>query len=596
VARPFLQCHHRFKNGKDHCSWSIAEKVRTRRGWVQRHLLYLGEINDSQKAAWTKVTEVFDTECDQTRPLALYPADRAVPAHAAEYGVQVCLNEFVLRRPRQWGACWVGCQLWEQLQLEAFWRERLVDSREGTCWHNVLETLVVYRLVDPGSEWRLHREWFKNSAMADLLAEDFSLAQKDNLYRCLDKVLAHRDALFKHLRARWEDLFGVKFEVLLYDLTSTYFESDPPFPEGDKRRYGYSRDKRSDCVQVVIALVVTPEGFPLAYEVMPGNTSDRTTLRGFLKRIEELYGKAERIWVMDRGIPTEEVLEEMRHSEPPIHYLVGTPKGSLTKHEAALLEQPWQVVREGVQVKLLPQKDELLVLAQSNDRVNKERSMRRRQLKNLVKRLKDLKQMELARDELLLKLGGAKSQYPAAWRLMQLRLPQESEPVNEQTFGFKLRQDKLRQVRRREGRYLLRSNLSGQDPAKLWQFYVQLTQVEAAFKDLKDDLSLRPIFHQLEHRIEAHIFVAFLAYCLHVSLRARLRVLAPGLTPRSMLEKFAAIQMLDVHFPTTDGRELVFGRYTQPEKDHRMLLALLGWELPPQSPPKITQKGELLKD
>jgi len=596
VARPYLQCHHRFKNGKDHCSWSIAEKVRTRQGWVQRHLLYLGEINDSQKAAWTKVTEVFDTERDQTRPLALYPADRAVPAHAAEYGVQVRLNEFVLRRPRQWGACWVGCQLWEQLKLDEFWRERLVDSREGTRWHNVLETLVVYRLVDPGSEWRLHREWFKNSAMADLLAEDFSLAQKDNLYRCLDKLLAHREALFKHLRGRWEDLFGVKFEVLLYDLTSTYFESDPPFPQGDKRRYGYSRDKRSDCVQVIIALVVTPEGFPLAYEVMAGNTSDRTTLRGFLKRIEELYGKAERIWVMDRGIPTEEVLEEMRQSDPPIHYLVGTPKGSLTKHEAALLEQPWQIVREGVQVKLLPQKDELLVLAQSNDRVNKERSMRRRQLKNLIKRLKELKQMELARDELLLKLGAAKSQYPAAWRLVRLRLPQESEPVNEQTFGFGLRKDKLRQVRHREGRYLLRSNLSGENPAKLWQFYVQLTQVEAAFKDLKDDLSLRPIFHQLEQRIEAHIFVAFLAYCLHVSLRARLRVLARGLTPRSMLEKFAAIQMLDVHFPTTDGRELVFCRYTQPEKEHKMLLALLGWDLPPQAPPKITQKGELLKD
>jgi len=596
VARPFLQCHHRFKNGKDHCSWSIAEKVRTHRGWVQRHLLYLGEINDSQRAAWTKVTEVFDTQREQTRPLALYPADRAVPEHAAEYGVQVRLSEFVLRRPRQWGACWVGCQLWDQLWLEQFWRERLPDSREGTSWHNVLETLVVYRLVDPGSEWRLHREWFKNSAMPDLLEEDFSLAQKDNLYRCLDKLLVHRDALFKHLRQRWEDLFGVKFEVLLYDLTSTYFESDPPFPEGDKRRYGYSRDKRSDCVQVVIALVVTPEGFPLAYEVMPGNTSDRTTLRGFLKRIEELYGQAERIWVMDRGIPTEEVLQEMRQSPTPIHYLVGTPKGSLGKHEKVLLERSWEVVREGVQVKLLPQPGELWVLAQSNDRVSKERSMRRRQLKGLVKRLKELRQMELSRDELLLKLGAAKAQFPAAWRLVQIRLPAESELVNLETFGFQLRKDKLRQVRRREGRYLLRSNLSGQAPAKLWQFYVQLTQVEAAFKDLKDDLSLRPIFHQLEHRIEAHIFVAFLAYCLHVSLRARLQVLAPGLTPRSMLEKFAAIQMLDVHFPTTDGRELVFCRYTQPEKDHRMLLALLGWELPPQSPPKISQKGQLLKE
>lgn len=593
MGKPFLQCHRRFKNGKDHRYWSIAEKVRTHRGWVQRHLLYLGEINDSQKEAWTKLTEVFDTQSDLTRPLALYPAERVVPEHAAEYGVQVRLKEFVLRRPRQWGACWVGCRLWEQLGLEEFWRERLPDSREGTCWRHVLQTLVVYRLVDPGSEWRLHREWFKNSAMADLLGEDFSLAQKDNLYRCLDKLLEHRDALFRHLRVRWEDLFGVKFEVLLYDLTSTYFESDPPFPEGDKRRYGYSRDKRPDCVQVVIALIVTPEGFPLAYEVMPGNTSDRTTLRDFLKRIEHLHGKAQRVWVMDRGIPTDAVLEEMRQSDPPVHYLVGTPKGRLSQYEQKLLDQPWQAVREGVQVKLLPQDHEVYVLAQSRDRVNKERAMRRRQLKGLVRRLQELRQMSLSRDQLLLKLGAAKSQYPAAWRLVHVQVPPEGQPVNEQTFAFGLRMDKLRQVRRREGRYLLRSNLSPEDPGKLWQFYIQLTQVEAAFKDLKDDLSLRPIFHQLEQRIEAHIFVAFLAYCLHVQLRACLRPLAPGLTPRALLEKFAAIQMLDVHFPTTDGRELVFCRYTQPERDHKMLLARLGWELPPQSPPRITQKGQL---
>jgi transposase len=596
MGKPFLHCHHRFKNGKDHCYWSIAEKVRTHCGWVQRHLLYLGEVNDSQRAAWTKVIEVFDTAGQRTRELALYPADRAVPEHAAGYGVQVRLDEFELRRPRQWGACWVGCQLWDQLQLDEFWRERLPDSREGTSWRHVLQTLTIYRLIDPGSEWRLHREWFKNSAMADLLGEDFSLAQKDNLYRCLDRLLEHRPALFRHLRRRWEDLFGVKFEVVLYDLTSTYFESDPPFGEGDKRQYGYSRDKRSDCVQVVIGLVVTPEGFPLAYEVMAGNTSDRTTLRAFLQRIETLYGKAQRIWVMDRGIPTEEVLAEMRASDPPIHYLVGTPKGRLTQYEQQLLERPWQVVRQGVQVKLLPQEQELYVLAQSEDRVNKERAMRRRQLKGLVKRLKALQAMELSRDKLLLKLGAAKSQFPAVWRLIALQVPKEGEPLAVPNFTFKLRTEKLRQVRRREGRYLLRSNLGAEDPGRLWQFYILLTQVEAAFKDFKDDLSLRPIFHQLEARIEAHIFVAFLAYCLHVHLRARLRPLAPGLTPRSVLEKFAAIQMVDVHFPTSDQRELVFCRYTQPEKDHKMILAQLGWELPPQSPPRISQKGQLLQE
>jgi transposase len=563
---------------------------------VRRHLLYLGEINDSQQAAWTKVTEVFDPVGQQTQELALYPADRAVPEHAAHYGVQVRLAEFALRRPRQWGACWVGCRLWDQLHLDEFWRERLPDSREGTCWRQVLATLTVYRLIDPGSEWRLHRQWFQNSAMADLLGADFGLAQKDNLYRCLDKVLEHRPALFQHLRQRWADLFGAKFEVLLYDLTSTYFESDPPFSEGDKRQYGYSRDKRSDCVQVVIALVVTPEGFPLAYEVMAGNTADKTTLRGFLAKIENLYGQAERVWVMDRGIPTEEVLAEMRASDPPVHYLVGTPKGRLSQYEAQLLEQPWQTVRAGVQVKLLSEAGELYVLAESKDRVNKERSMRRRQLKGLVKRLQELIQMELTRDQLLLKLGAAKSQFPAAWRLVTLQVPDPETEMRRPNFTFALRRDKLRQVRRREGRYLLRSNLSAQAPEKLWQFYIQLTQVEAAFKDLKDDLSLRPICHSGEQRIEAHIFVSFLACCLHVSLRACLRPLAPGLTPRSLLEKFAAIQMLDVHFPTTDGRELVFSRYTQPEQDHQMLLVQLGWQLPPQSPPRITQKGQMLPE
>jgi hypothetical protein len=597
MGAPFLHCHHRFKNGKDHCYWSIAEKVCPRPGrWVQRHLLYLGEINDSQRAAWTKVIAVFDTTRQQSTELALYPADRAIPAHAVEYGIGVRLNEFVLRRPRQWGACWVGCRLWQELELDEFWAERLPPSREGTNWRHVLQTLVTYRLIDPGSEWRLHREWFRNSAMADLLEEDFALAEKDNLYRCLDKLLPHRAALFRHLRRRWEDLWGVKFDVLLYDLTSTYFESDPPFPAGDKRQYGYSRDKRPDCVQVVLGLIVTPEGFPLAYEVMAGNTADKTTLRAFLRRIESLYGKAQRIWVMDRGIPTEEVLAEMRASDPPIYYLVGTPKGRLSRYEARLLELPWQVVREGVQVKLLPEGGELYVLARSADRVNKERGMRRRQLKGLWKRLKELQEMELERDGLLLKLGAAKQRFPAAWRLVRVEVPEEPCAARAATFRFELRQDKLRQVRRREGRYLLRSNAGPEAPARLWQFYVQLTHVEAAFKDWKDDLNLRPIFHQLEQRIEAHIFVAFLAYCLHVQLRAHLRRLAPGLTPRAVLDKFAALQMLDVHFPTTDGRELIFRRYTQPEKDLKMLLAQLNWELPPQPPPRITAKGQLTED
>ncbi|MBV8745675.1 MAG: IS1634 family transposase, partial [Xanthobacteraceae bacterium] len=284
-------------------------------------MLYLGEINDSQREAWCRVIEAFDEGIGRQRQLALFPADRTIPAHARGHGVQVRLDAMELRRPRQWGACWLACQLYEQLGLDRFWAQRLPDSREGTCWQHILQTLVCYRLIDPGSEWRLHRLWFEHSAMADLLGADDALVEKNALYRCLDKLQEHKTALFSHLRQRWQDLFGARFEVLLYDLTSTYFESPPPEDEEDKRRHGYSRDKRGDCVQVVIALIVTPEGFPLAYEVLPGNTADCTTLRAFLRRIEVQYGKAERIWVMDRGIPTEEVLAEMRQADPPICYL-----------------------------------------------------------------------------------------------------------------------------------------------------------------------------------------------------------------------------------------------------------------------------------
>src|SRR6266581_2242510 len=377
----FLRSILRKKNGKEHASFSIVENKRVAGGRiVQRHVLYLGEINSTQQEAWRRTIEIFEDGELKPKTVALFPEDRAAALNSDEI-VRIRLKDLQLRRPRQWGACWLAIRLYEKLELDRFWAEKLPPSRKGTRWDLVLQTLVTYRLLDPGSEWKLHRQWFETTAMADLLGEDFSLAESHKLYECLDLLLAHKQALFDHLTARWKDLFNAQFDVLLYDLTSTYFESDPPFGQEDKRKFGYSRDKRSDCVQVVIALVVTPEGFPLAYEVMPGNTSDRTTLRGFLERIEKLYGKAERIWVMDRGIPTEEVLEEMRQSEPPIYYLVGTPKGRLTRYEKQLLKLPWQAVREGVQVKLLPQDQELYVLAQSTDRVNKERGMRRRQLK-----------------------------------------------------------------------------------------------------------------------------------------------------------------------------------------------------------------------
>ena len=582
----FLRCTNRKKDGKEHRYWNVVENRRIAGGRVvQRQVLYLGEINGSQREAWRKTIEVFEDGATSAQTMALFPEDRPVAIDDAQV-VQIRLKEVALCRPRQWGACWLACHLYQQLGLDEFWAQRLAPSRKGTRWDLILQALSCYRLMEPGSEWRMHRHWYEKSAMADLLGAGFELAEIHKLYECLDRLIDHRGALFDHLTQRWKDLFNAKFDVLLYDLTSTYFESDPPFAEGDKRKHGYSRDKRFDCVQVVIALIVTPEGFPLAYEVLAGNTADNTTLRGFLKKIEAQYGRAERIWVMDRGIPTEEVLQEMRQSDPPVYYLVGTPKGRLSRYEKALTEKPWHKVRDGVKVKLLSQDNEVYVLAQSRDRVHKERSMRRRQLKRLWNRLHQLQGMELSRDQLLLKLGAAQQQSPSAWRLVHIHVPEADERLQ-----FSLRKDRLRKIRRREGRYLLRTNLQGRDPGQMWEFYTQLVQVEEAFKHLKGDLAIRPMFHQKQDRIEAHIFVAFIAYTVHVTLRRRLRDLAPGLTPRSVLEKFGGIQMIDVHLPTTDGRKVIMSRYTQPEPELQILFKQLRMSLPNQPPPRVTAKG-----
>jgi len=582
----FLRSTPRKKNGKEHRYFSIAENRRGPGGRViQRQVLYLGEINDSQKAAWCRSIEVFECDTGQCRQVALFPEDREAPELAHEV-VHVRLDQLQVRRPRQWGGCWLACELWQQLRLDEFWRDRLAVSREGTDWLDVLKVLVTYRLVDPGSEWRLHRQWYDDSAMSDLLGRAGQSIELQSLYRCLDKLLAHREPLFRFLTERWRDLFHAGYEVLLYDLTSTYFECDPP--GHGKRRYGYSRDKRPDCVQVVIALVITPEGLPVAYEVMDGNTSDKTTLKGFLTKIEQQYGKVQRTWVMDRGIPTEEVLKEMRQATTPIFYLVGTPRGRLTRLEKEFLKQPWATVRESVEVKLLPQEGELYVLARSQGRRQKERGMRRRRLKRLWQRLKELQHQKLTRDELLLKLGAAKADAGLVYRLVDISVPKAGQDVSPSTFTFTLRKDKFRKVVRNEGHYLLRSNLSGEDPGVLWQHYIQLTEIEAVFRNLKSDLAVRPVYHQKDQRIEAHIFVSFLAYCLYTTLQQRLRVLAPGLTSRAVIEKFSSMQMVDVVVPTINGQVLILPRYTQPERDQQLLLRKLHLRLPDQPPPRIS--------
>ena len=556
---------------------------------VQKTLLYLGEINDSQKAGWTKAIEV--VEGKENRQMSLFPDDRAIP-DGVENSIQLVINALELNRPRQWGACWLACEMWDLLGLSDFWQDRLGLSRKGTRWRNVLQTLVTYRLIDPGSEWRLHRYWYDHSAMGDLLGEDFRIAGKDTLYRCHDKLLEYKDELFQHLRGKWENLFDTRFEVLLYDLTSTYFESDPPF--NGKRRFGYSRDKRNDCVQVIIALVVTPEGFPLAYEVLPGNTQDKQTLRGMLEHIGRCYGTVDRIWIMDRGIPTEEVLEEMRESEFPVLYLVGTPRGHLTRYEAELSDRSWDTVRENVRVKFLSKDKEMYILAESRDRRKKEKGIRLLKLRRFLSRLKELRgQKTINRDKLLKKIGAAEKDAGRFARLIDVRIPAINEPINNETFFWKINRPKYRQIYSRDGRYLLRTNQTATDPGELWKQYMVLTEVEEAFRNLKGDLAVRPIYHQLEHRIEAHIFVAFIAYCLHVTLRQLARAYSPGLTPRSILEQMKTIQMIDVHIPTTDGRDLKMSRYTKPDKAQQLFLSRLKLKLPPQPPPEISSGSKV---
>src|SRR6059036_2476852 len=581
----FLRSTKRKKDGKVHRYFSVVENRRLGTGCrAQRTVLYLGEINDKPEEAWRKSLTVFDQDRAEYTTMSLFPDDHAIPSGVSN-GIQVRLVEMELRRPRVFGNCWLACELWRELGLDQFWQERFAKGRESIRWEKVLQLLEVNRLIAPGSEFHLHRHWFLSSAMDELLNTDFAIADKDRLYRCLDRILEHKQDVFTYLRKKWADLFEADFEVLLYDLTSTYFEGE--MEQNPKAKRGYSRDKRPDCLQLVIALVVTTDGLPLAYEVMKGNTSDRTTLPGFLKKIEDTYGKARRVWVMDRGVPSEAILKDMRDPERQTFYLVGTPKSKINQHEKKWLDLPWQKVRDSVEVKLYEQEGELYVLAKSGGRQAKENAMRRKRLARLLRKLRAMRKSLPKRDQLLLRIGAARKEAGRAFGFVKIQMPAAGQAVTRETFSFEVDKTKLKATQQRDGHYLLRSNLTGEDPAVLWTRYVQLTQIESVFRCLKSELSIRPIHHQLEHRADAHVFVAFLAYCLQVTLKNRAMAYAPGLTPQAILEKLATIQMVEVWIPMLDGRWLVLPRHTQPENDVQAILDHIQITLPSQPPPRI---------
>lgn len=652
----FLRCHERKKNGKTHRYWSVMESRRVGGGdSVQRQVLYLGEINDQQEGAWRKTIAVFDEQRQTMLQASLFASDREIEPDQVN-ALSLVMSEMRLLRPRRFGDCWLGCHLWKELGLAAFWRARLGTQRGAVAWEKVLELLAVNRLCEPGSEFAVHRRWFLHSAMDELLDVDFQVAEKDRLYRCLDRILPFKDELCQHLTERWKTLFQARFDVLLYDLTSTYFEG--LCEQIPMAKHGYSRDGRPDCRQVVIALVVTTDGLPLAYEVLPGNTSDKTTLKAFLEKIEKLYGKARRVWVMDRGIPTHDTLQEMR--EEKVAYLVGTPRSLLSQLEKELLERPWESVHEGMQVKLLEKEGEVYVQARSEARQHKEQAMRRRKLKALVQGLNHLKhrmalgepatpgksavrsesivrgestaqsqtaarsesaareksaaahaaasrpaaaaqnKSGVSRDQVLKRVAVLQKEAGRIAKFVQVREPLVNEPVNRKTFVCTLDKAAWKQALERDGSYIIRAYMPVNDEGNqewpaglekqapvLWQWYMQLVHVEEAFKTLKSDLNLRPIHHQIQPRVEAHVLVAFLGYALMATLRMKLKPAASGLTPQAVLQSLAAIQMVDVEVPTTDGRTLLLRRHTEPETEQRMLLEKLNLQLPAQPPPRI---------
>ena len=628
----FLRATKRFKDGKAHCYWSLVESVRVGRRVFQRQALYLGELNDSQRAEWQRTVEAFD-ENGKPQQMKLFPENRA-PGTDDDSVVRIRTDRLVVKNLRNWGEVWLGTVLWDKLGLDDFWKARLSSSRKGTDWLSIMKAIVLYRFTDPGSELRMHSNWMANTAIEELIGSG-ALTGRSTLYSCLDRMIwpsdewrkpraerrnSFKDELFHYLRDRWAGLFGSTCDVVLFDLTSTYFEVDGTKAlESELQRYGYSRDKRGDCLQVVVALVLTPDGFPLAYEVMPGNTNDRETQMPFIKRLEAKYGRIGSLWLMDRGVPTEKTLKAMR--EGGYKYLVGAPRGHLKVLGDRLAKAEWQNVQDGISVKVARLDSEAgtsasgtvgessgdtFVLTRSTARSLKETSMRVKKLRGAMKTLFAVDERigrvrwrkagpvkrELSRDELLKRLAVAEAKAGRAWKMISITLPKEGQKVTPETFHWHLDWDRIDEARANdEGTYLLRTNLPECDPKTLWKRYMIQGEIEYAFRELKNDLGLRPVYHQLDDRIEAHVFTAFMALCLFQTLRAIARERAPGLTPRQIVEKFRTVKMVDVVMPTTDHRIVTLPRYIEPKKDVAILLDRLGLTLPEQPPPKVSAEA-----
>jgi transposase len=588
----FLRPNHRIKDGKDHTYWSLVETVRTPDGPRQKTLCYLGELNGSAQARWLKTIEVFN-EQGEAEQLKLFPSHIEPPANDPHVA-RVLLNKVRLERTRQFGACYLGLELWKRLELDRFFEEAVDKVPAAVPWSRIAALLTINRLCAPGSELAVEQRWYPSTALDDLLEIEEGKINDTRLYRCLDRILPHKTKLEGHLKDRYGSLFGAEFDVLLYDLTSTYVEGAAE--DNPMMRRGYSRDHRPDCEQMVIALIVNSEGFPFSYETFDGNRADVSTVETILRMVERKYGKARRIWIFDRGIVSEENLAAIRRRGG--QYLVGTPRRQMKRFEAELLKEDWTQVRPEVEVKkvAIPEGEETYILCRTAGRREKEKAIRERfcsrmeeALKRLEKtistgRLKDRNRMER-------RLGKIQAWNPSVNDLYEISLRETDEGLR---LVWQMREDRRRWHESREGAYLLRSNLQADTPEELWSKYMQLTEAEASFRALKSELSIRPLFHQKERRVKAHVMVAFLGYALWVTLKHLLQR-RPGLIPKppkagvGIVQPFTPMQALavlsklhsgDIVLPTTDGREIRLRRVTEPTAEQKSFLDLLGISFP----------------
>jgi transposase len=589
----FLRSHGRSKDGKDHTYWSLVETVRTPNGPRQKTLCYLGELNSSAQARWLKTVEVFN-EQGEVQQLKLFPSHVEAPADDPQVA-RVLVKRVRLERTRQFGACWLGLELWQRLELDRFFEAALDDEPADVPWSRVAALLAINRLCAPGSELAIEQRWYPSTALDDLLGIEGGQINDTRLYRCLDRILPHKTKLERHLKERYGELFGAEFDVLLYDLTSTYVEGAAE--SNPMMRRGYSRDHRPDCEQMVIALIVNSEGFPFSYETFDGNRADVSTMETILRMVERKYGKARRIWVFDRGIVSEENLAAIRKRGG--QYLVGTPRSQMKQFEAELLDKEnWTQVRPEVEVKkvAIPLGEETYILCRTTGRKEKEKAIRGRFSSSMEKALKGLEKTIAAgrlkdRNKMERRLGRIQARHPQVNDLYDVDLREAAEGVR---LFWQIKEERKIWRESREGAYLLRTNLPAQTAEELWSKYMQLTEAEAAFRALKSELSIRPLFHQKEPRVKAHVMVAFLGYALRITLKHLLKrrsaiVPEPSLSgvdnarpisPMKALALLSTLQSADVVLPTTDGREIRLRRITEPDAEQKSLLHQLRLSLP----------------